>query len=381
MPPSLKQCSPPPTQPTILKNGKAINVPFPKRVHNCNTPEAQASSSSSLFHASWLWMHRAANYMIPSGQKVQSAGASYDHRLRIHDARIVVVTRSDDDNDGEHDPDGLVGSVHPINMKLHTKKLHKQRRRRDAVVVDASNDDGHNEHEESIRDEKQNATNDQRNWELEITWCIHQQQKKHSHSAPTTTTHIEMPAELRVHADKSTYNLCWLQEWCYDKESIQRNIQKRQVTNKHTFLYKFRNNQQVDLSTYSDSSSIEMTRYERKPEYLGLRHVKYKSLIERQEIEGIYDKNDGSGSGVFDVLDSVFLDGAVIVTDIPDMNAQTIDDTITTRAQSSGNCDTRQEDMYNGYDELPVSVVGKVRFFILDLLLMKCFCTFACLVQ
>ncbi len=306
-------------QPTIIKNGKAIEITFPHEVSiSTNTTRNTTNSTrTSTFHASWLWIHQCTNYMIPSGQKIHTPG-SFDCRVHIHDAQIVIQQSQDDDYDCDYH-DVQIGSVHPMKMNKEDSSPKKKQSQKYTLI---------------------------------ITWS------KHIHNTGNDNTHININSNvnsntkkiIQIQNEKSRYNLHWLCHWSYDHSSIQNKTSHREVDITNTFLYKFRHeknqhhnqhNECCDTTYHNhDNENETMNQNHRDEKYLGLRHVEYRTLFQKEK------DDDNDNDGVFHILDSVFMDGAVMVTDINNSNDH--DD------------DNDDDDDDNDGSRLPASIVGKV---------------------
>jgi hypothetical protein len=259
-------------QPKILENGKAIQVFFP-RITDSNDND---TNESKIYHAPWLWVNDTSNFMKPSGQKIRSPG-TFKVGTKIQDARIELQN---------YDASSLIGSVHPFRQD----------------EGDGNNDWGSDESSNRSGGEGEAA------WTLIITWST-------------------MTDKGNNDKKTSTFDLTWLKQWSYDHQSIVDAIQEREVKTSHTFIHKFKSSNLTNVNDDDgdDNSHHAQPHPFRLRKHLGIRHVTYdhfKSSNNKMYLDG-NEVEKNNQDGLFDALDAIFLDGAVLVTNIPQVSSAT----------------------------------------------------------
>jgi len=263
-------------EPKILNNGEAVQVFF-------------SSTFSSTYHAPWLWSNDRYNFMLPSGQRWFSPGA-FQMSLKIDSASIVPrsslvdsstdCTNNDTSTDmntdmGVHSDESTtrlilsppkIGNVHPFHVSGRS------------TCTSSNNSKG-------------DTCND--HWVLKIKW-------KKDNASNVNDDDANDDHDPTISKD-SFYYLQWLQQWSYDDISIKNGIKSREVNMTNTFVYKFNHR---DAKENENQEGTQMQGRKRKKEFFGLHDVSYDEIAINE-------------NGLFDVLDSVFLDGALIVTNAP----------------------------------------------------------------
>ena len=294
-------------QPTILDDGDSIQVFFQQQQSNRTTTSTSTSTSnqkhcnenddthdqyeSKKFQTPWLWMNDPSNnYYMPSGQKKNSPG-SFDIRTKIHSAVIELRKPCTGGGSGGVTSTSSVGSIHPFSVQ---------------------NDSSVTKHYEGSRDD----------WILVITWCC-------------------CAKEEEEDSQSSFYNLDWLYQWSYENDKILDAIQQREVNKTHTFMHKFYEQNGPTFTTpppdsnnnnNNDEHHVDNGRITRLVKYNGLRHISYTNVIieetnavtatdheERQKEDGIRSDSSSSNAEFLELFDALFLDGAAIVTNVPEM--------------------------------------------------------------
>ena len=233
--------------------------------------DSNSPSSSAVFHTPWLWMNDAKSFMIPSGQRISHPG-SFNRQTKIQNAILELQPYAA----------SLKGSVRPLDC---------------IQQGEADSDDASN-----------------KEWTLVITWSNNATKEKEQGGSKVQTSH---------------FNLNWLKQWSYDCHSIKQAIQNREVNITHTFLHKFQHDghHQADHHNHtSTNSSTRCSRGVRWKKYRGIGHVPYSKIDqfnndEQQPPVVLDDDSKAQEDGLFDMLDSIFLDGAVLVTDVPNVSA------------------------------------------------------------
>lgn len=251
--------------------------------------------------------------MTPSGQRIRSPGA-WNHKTTI--AKAEIVSFSDVENHCRTGKTRLspgfflteFGNVHPINTDANPDCF-------EGTLQNIPND---NDTGANVDEISQSF--------LLITW-----------NEPTLNN-IDDGSKNNEEMLTSVYNLHWLQQWAYDQHSIAAKRLKREVSLEQTFMYKYRemrDNRQVDASS--------------REKHLGLIGVDYNDLFTAVHDHGDIEENMTSSSGLLKMLDvsyfyslyfifgnsmklflnnhmnlsqGMFLEGAVMVTNAPDVATQ-----------------------------------------------------------
>mmetsp|Transcript_18065 Transcript_18065/g.22771 ORF Transcript_18065/g.22771 Transcript_18065/m.22771 type:complete len:212 (-) Transcript_18065:439-1074(-) len=167
--------------------------------------------------------------------------------------------------------------------------------------------------------------------------------KQHQWTLVIRTWSTPPSASAPASAQASYYNLSWLQQWSYNDDCIANVIRQGEVNTTHTFLYKHKYKHE-----------------QRSEEYLGIRNVSYTDIVyseqskheqmnsngEHQGNDNNNDNNDenysynGNGIGIglnhdckhehghedvnehglFSLADAIFLDGAALLTNVPNVS-------------------------------------------------------------
>lgn len=175
------------------------------------------SGPASTFNAPWLWQNDFRNIMKISGQRKESPGA-WDRRIVIVDAAIHHHASKECQSMLQECGAGAdfvtkTGAIHPINTNPTQKK---------------ENGNGRNQHFNPAVD------NDVSGLLLVVTW------KK------------QTIGEVL----KSFYNLLWLKEWTYDAHRASELRMAREVSEHHTFLYKYKKMKDEEGSSPSRDSHL-----------------------------------------------------------------------------------------------------------------------------
>jgi len=279
-------------QPKILDGGNVIEIYFPVvRSNNVEVDDVSTyfhnddneTTQKVVFHALWLWTNRQCNFMKPSGQRIHSPG-TFHRGIKIHKASIELLQ----DRTKSCSSRSLLGSVHPISMN-------------DNVINDSTGDDDNNHVEDDGHENEE--------WILVVTWT-----KTNITVANNSNNDNTFTIEGDILDEKSYYNISWLRQWSYDHQSLDHAIRQREVNKSHTFIHKFHhtsgskklvNSEEVVLD--EEKNQKPLSRLSRLEKYLGLGNVSYSTIA------------DGNQEGLLDVLDFIFLDGAAIITDVPNV--------------------------------------------------------------
>ena len=283
----------------------------------------------STYHASWLWHNRTSNVQMPSGQMKESPG-SWTIGTSIEDATIrpcaitsvnvgagvgAPSSRSPDPNEfifcSSSSTGSSVCSSNPISDDGN----------RDIGYTHMLGFNGNKLRERKLTE-----------FELAITWNrqIHDEAQSQSPCEP--------------HVNVTTYNLAWLKQWACDHVSYEMSRLKREISEKHTFLHKYRNakkhltsidlcvvgtqdmNMNLDAEVTIDTSTsrkipvgidtdtdIDMDLYfDRRDKYQGLACVDYHGVVTASASVSGKDETE-----LLALRDIIFLDGAAIVNNAP----------------------------------------------------------------
>jgi hypothetical protein len=163
---------------------------------------------SSTFHAPWLWHNDSRNIITPSGQRKQSPGywnseAAIVHASIRHGSDIDIVSLR---QEVCQNADFITksGAIHPINTCIAVDDTTR------SCKIKNDGDVGVNAELSELM--------------LVITW-----------NRP-----IHKDADIENENCNSIYNLLWLKQWAYDSFATTASRLKREVSDEHTFLYKYR---------------------------------------------------------------------------------------------------------------------------------------------
>jgi len=237
---------------------------------------------TSEYHAPWLWYNDSRNTMMPSGQKKLTAG-SWINGTVIEEASICHFSeiRNVITSNGKEDIEKVMfNSKREITQPINTTSPNFAE---DSGGMNAGRDGSHPDLFDFL---------------LVIRWNRSMNHNKTSGKEDFI----------------SIYNMLWLKRWSYDSSSMNELRLKREVSEKDTFLYKYR---QMKTGRNEGEERPALISADREI-HGGLVSVDYRCI-----------ESDDIGDELLTFFDSLFLEGAVIVTNaLPSSNPENLDDIV-----------------------------------------------------
>ncbi|KAL7531789.1 hypothetical protein ACHAXR_004237 [Thalassiosira sp. AJA248-18] len=337
----------------VENDGKHITLQFGSSSHDNNDYDNHPSSASSTsYHASWLWSNDPRHVVLPSGQRMSTPGqwCFSNSRPRIKDARIVYCnieqkqtnegTEADEENDsempttttGENSFESGSSKTTPATERIvvpgptftdccHPLAIYgKYPAWISATTTSAAADN-------DVTTTQTNNDSTKRPY-LQIVW---------SNTKPSTTS-TNSQSEGDYESTKSIYDIEWLERFQYDDESRLRHRRRTEVQPINAIR---KDGPPLWYST-PPSASMQTDLIPTHDANDGLIHVNYHSII----------GDDGQilQEGLFQILHSVFRDGAAIVSNTPHSATNNNNHNISQLCHAVENMTE---------DELPVSKVAK----------------------
>lgn len=298
---------------------------------------------TSTYHASWLWHNRTSNVQMPSGQMKESPG-SWTIGTSIEDATIrPCANTSVDVGAGVGAPSSRSPDPNKILFSSSSSTCSSMCSS-NPISDDGNRDIGYTHmlgfNGNKLREIKLTEL------ELAITWNrqIHDDDDDDDEAGNNDQDEAQSQSPCEPHVNVTTYNLAWLKQWACDNASNEMSRLKREISEKHTFLHKYRNakkhltsidlcvvgtrdmNMNLDAEVTIDTSTskkipvgidtdTDMDLYfDRRDKYQGLACVDYHGVVTANASASVSGKDE---TELLALRDLIFLDGAAIVDNAP----------------------------------------------------------------